>query len=106
MATEQLTSTPSSVEAEKERDSHDGLRGAAEHSQSENNGLKTDGVVEEAVKFEPSYRFYLAFSSLAVLAMMVSLDGTSVSVALPVCAFFKLLAAPFRTDLLWLTGRR
>ena len=35
-------------------------------------------------KFEPGYRFYLAFSSLAVLAMMVSLDGTSVSVALPV----------------------
>ena len=35
-------------------------------------------------KFDPGWRFYLAFSSLAVLAMMVSLDGTSVSVALPV----------------------
>ena len=29
-------------------------------------------------------RIYLAFSSLAVLAMMLSLNGTSVSVALPV----------------------
>lgn len=35
-------------------------------------------------KFKPGYRFYLAFSSLAVLALMVSLDSTSVSVALPV----------------------
>ena len=38
----------------------------------------------DASHFKPGYRFYLAFSSLAVLAMMVSLDGTSVSVALPV----------------------
>ena len=35
-------------------------------------------------EFKPGYQFYLAFSSLTVLAMMVSLDGTSVSVALPV----------------------
>ena len=35
-------------------------------------------------EFKPGYRFYMAFASLAVLAMMVSLDGTSVSVALPV----------------------
>ena len=39
-------------------------------------------------KFDPGWRFYLAFSSLAVLAMMVSLDGTSVSVALPVRLLF------------------
>ncbi|KAL9035112.1 MAG: hypothetical protein Q9214_006737, partial [Letrouitia sp. 1 TL-2023] len=42
--------------------------------------------VEEGAKFKPGYGFYLAFSSLAVLAMMVSLDGTSVSVALPIMA--------------------
>ena len=43
-----------------------------------------DGSFNGASRFEPRYRFYLAFSSLAVLAMMVSLGGTSVSVALPV----------------------
>lgn len=43
-----------------------------------------DGSANGASRFQPGYRFYLAFSSLAVLAMMVSLDGTSVSVALPV----------------------
>lgn len=37
--------------------------------------------------WNPGYRFYMAFSALAVLAMMVSLDGTSVSVALPICHF-------------------
>ena len=37
--------------------------------------------------FRPGYRFYLAFASLTILAMMVSLDGTSVSVALPVSDF-------------------
>jgi hypothetical protein len=36
------------------------------------------------IVFNPGARFYFAFSSLTVLAMMVALDGTSVSVALPV----------------------
>ena len=35
-------------------------------------------------EFKPSLQFWLAFAPMAVLAMMVSLDGTSVSVALPV----------------------
>ena len=34
-------------------------------------------------KFNSGRRFYLAYSSLAVLVMMVALDGSSVSVALP-----------------------
>ena len=34
--------------------------------------------------FKPGYHFYMAFSSLALLAMMASLDGTSIAVALPV----------------------
>lgn len=53
--------------------------------------LSTDETVvkkEQVVAFKPGYRFYMAFSSLAVLAMMVSLDGTSVSVALPVCHIY------------------
>ena len=45
---------------------------------------ETKGEEAEIAPFKPGYRFYMAFSSLAVLAMMVSLDGTSVSVALPV----------------------
>lgn len=50
-----------------------------EGSRGQIKGEDTDGD-----KFRPGYQFYLAFSSLAVLALMVSLDGTSVSVALPV----------------------
>ncbi|KAL9095161.1 MAG: hypothetical protein Q9165_002417 [Trypethelium subeluteriae] len=44
------------------------------------------GTQDAPVAFHPGARFYLAFSSLTVLAMMVSLDGTSVSVALPIIA--------------------
>jgi hypothetical protein len=36
------------------------------------------------VTFNPGGRFHLAFASITVLAMMVSLDSTSISVALPV----------------------
>ncbi|KAL6719143.1 hypothetical protein ACLMJK_003380 [Lecanora helva] len=50
----------------------------------ENEPIAKETEKEAAVvPFNPGYRFYMAFSSLAVLAMMVSLDGTSVSVALP-----------------------
>ena len=42
-------------------------------------------VLAPTEDWNPGWRFHLAFSCLAVLAMMVSLDGTSVSVALPVC---------------------
>ncbi|KAK5113590.1 hypothetical protein LTR85_010819 [Meristemomyces frigidus] len=37
-----------------------------------------------ATEFRPDVRFYLAFSSLAALSLVVALDGTSISVALPV----------------------
>ena len=40
----------------------------------------------EAQPFKPTARFLLAFASLAVLTLMVALDGTSISVALPVIA--------------------
>ncbi|KAH9809316.1 Sugar transporter [Teratosphaeria destructans] len=36
--------------------------------------------------FKPGIRFYLAFSALAALSLVVALDGTSISVALPVIA--------------------
>ena len=34
--------------------------------------------------FRPTTRLYLAFGTLAVITLMVALDGTSLSVALPV----------------------
>ena len=34
--------------------------------------------------FKPSRGLYIAFATLAVIALMVALDGTSLSVALPV----------------------
>lgn len=41
---------------------------------------------EEVAAFNPTRRFYLAFVALAVLTLMVALDGTSLSVALPTVA--------------------
>lgn len=38
----------------------------------------------EFPEFKPSTRLYLAFLTLAVITMAVALDGTSLSVALPV----------------------
>jgi hypothetical protein len=57
----------------------------SEEKPGQNGGSDLDD--DTAITFNPGARFYLAFSSLVVLAMMVSLDGTSVSVALPVSRF-------------------
>ena len=40
-------------------------------------------------EFKPTTRLYLAFGTLAVITLMVALDGTSLSVALPVCSSSK-----------------
>ena len=45
-------------------------------------------------EFKPSTRLYLAFLTLAVITMAVALDGTSLSVALPV----SFLGNPFKED--------
>ena len=47
--------------------------------------VKSAGIppVPEA-EFKPTLRLYLAFGTLAVITLMVALDGTSLSVALPV----------------------
>ena len=52
--------------------------------EGQRSSIKSKDKQTDVSQFKPGYQFYLAFSSLAVLAMMVSLDGTSVSVALPV----------------------
>lgn len=43
-----------------------------------------EGDSTKAEKFKPDAHFWLAFSPLTVLVVMVALDGTSLSVALPV----------------------
>ncbi|MCJ1302329.1 hypothetical protein MMC08_005132 [Hypocenomyce scalaris] len=46
----------------------------------------TSLLEEHQPEFKPTPRFYLAFVTLAVITMMVALDGTSLSVALPIIA--------------------
>ena len=73
-----LSPTPSNADTNKE----DRIDAPIAREGPNSNTLDTSS--NKMTIFDPGYRFYLAFSSLAVLAMMVSLDGTSVSVALPV----------------------
>lgn len=58
-------------------------------------GLRNDSVVgiigdlstiegHQLDQWKPSLRLYLAFMTLAIITMVVALDGTSLSVALPV----------------------
>jgi len=47
---------------------------------------KANDESAESQEFTISTRFILAFAALAVLTLMVALDGTSISVALPVIA--------------------
>ena len=72
-----LPSAPPSDGTNKE-DNVGTATGTDEHESDTINA--TSNVV---TKFHPGKRFYLAYSSLAVLVMMVALDGSSVSVALP-----------------------
>ncbi|KAK2745895.1 hypothetical protein FQN57_003508 [Myotisia sp. PD_48] len=49
----------------------------------------SDASSEDSIalkKFQPSLRLWLIFLTLAVLTLMVALDGTSISVALPIIA--------------------
>lgn len=82
-SSEELNNDERNIESDDDRRGHEQ---GADGSGDEFNGENTD-----TGKFRPGYCFYLAFSSLAVLAMMVSLDGTSVSVALPVCPLHSFL---------------
>lgn len=73
-------------------------RGAVDHSGDVNSArprIETpDSIVKilfepvndasSEAEFKPSGRVYLAFATLAILILMVSLDGTIISVGLPV----------------------
>lgn len=68
------------MEAEKER-----LDEARSPSPSPAPSVSKEST-NSAVEFKPTARLYLAFGALAVLTLMVALDGTSISVALPIIA--------------------
>lgn len=55
---------------------------------SDSNSLSSSQNAEKptAAEFKPNKGFYLAFVALATLTLMVALDGTSLSVALPIVA--------------------
>lgn len=64
----------------------DTITEAVESDQSPNTFEESKGE-----EWKPTLQFWLALAPLTVLAMMVSLDGTSVSVALPVWLLVLLL---------------
>jgi MFS family permease len=53
---------------------------------SSSTSISSEKPEDEAPEFTISTRFLMAFAALAVLTLMVALDGTSISVALPVIA--------------------
>ena len=67
---------------ETEKEVQDGARDA---SPSPASSMSKENI-DSAADFKPSIRLYLAFGALAVLTLMVALDGTSISVALPIIA--------------------
>ena len=71
---------PQNMEVEKEV--QDGAKAASPSPASSISKESTDSAAE----FKPTARLYLAFGALAVLTLMVALDGTSISVALPIIA--------------------
>jgi hypothetical protein len=52
------------------------------------NAVQQDNAVTKSpeTEFNPGWRFYLAFISLTTITLMVALDATSLSVALPIMA--------------------
>lgn len=65
-----------------------GISGIRHHVEDQPRERKT-----ESPDFKPSTRLYLAFLTLAVITMAVALDGTSLSVALPVSSPRSILEA-------------
>ncbi|KAI9875141.1 MAG: hypothetical protein M1830_008826 [Pleopsidium flavum] len=60
------------------------IRNASPPSSSQAPSIKDIEPPES--EFDPDWRFYLAFLTLAIITMMVALDATSLSVALPIIA--------------------
>ena len=78
-----MSSTPTSLKEahlSPRLSAEGGLNDGVERSSSILSGAKQDPASE----WKPSKRLYVAFLTLAVITLMVALDGTSLSVALPV----------------------
>jgi predicted MFS family arabinose efflux permease len=73
---------PDNPNMEVEKDVRDGGRSVSPSPASSMSKESADSAVD----FKPTARLYLVFSALAVLTLMVALDGTSISVALPIIA--------------------
>lgn len=76
-----LPSSLSSAPPNDGENTEDNVGTAAAPDEHESDTINASS--KDVTKFNPGKRFYLAYSSLAVLVMMVALDGSSVSVALP-----------------------
>jgi hypothetical protein len=73
---------PDNPNMEVEKDKRDGGRSVSPSPASSMSKESADSVVD----FKPTARLYLVFGALSVLTLMVALDGTSISVALPIIA--------------------
>lgn len=85
MGEHQLMSRPSHdgqwIEGEKAPEDAEGTNGTPESTQASSTGSFKE---DDAETFKLPTRSWLVFLTLAVLTLMVALDGTSISVALPV----------------------
>ncbi|KAI9660131.1 MAG: hypothetical protein M1821_001483 [Bathelium mastoideum] len=88
-----LTSEPEAAQEEPEKTKDPMFEAAIAHSDDGNNPPSFSQSEEEQVEqiraaadFNPDWRFKMAFVSLAILTLMVALDATSISVALPIMA--------------------
>lgn len=84
--------SPSSFKPPSIKEAHPSLRPSIESEKKIASGtpstLNPDTKPEpDPVAWAPSKRLYVAFLTLAVITLMVALDGTSLSVALPVSSF-------------------
>lgn len=60
------------------------VEGGGQNGQQQSGGSSSASSHTEVEEFRPSKRTWLIFLTLSVLTLMVALDGTSISVALPV----------------------
>jgi hypothetical protein len=83
------TEVPLSTEPPTSKDDLPSVRQSIQNEKDIPSGAPSSLVPDtkpepEPVEWKPSKRLYVAFLTLAVITLMVALDGTSLSVALPV----------------------
>lgn len=83
---EKASSTPTSPPAATQPTDPISSSSSSSSTHSAEHPPKQDASTAGAAPFKPTLRLVLAFVALAVLTLMVALDGTSISVALPTIA--------------------